>query len=169
MLRLVQAGARAVAPALATGLLLLPTVECLLSPVLAASPSEVLSRSRSSGDLQAGQNVYILGPGDQLSLQILDPGAKDLGGNLEILNDGSASLALLGSVVLEGLTLNQAQAWLTSLYASQMYRPDLILRVVRPRPIQVSLVGEVENPGLYSLTSTEKSSRSRATVIGGRA
>ena len=31
------------------------------------------------------------------------------------------------------------------------------MRVVRPRPIQVSVVGEVESPGLYSLTSSELS------------
>lgn len=103
------------------------------------------------------RDAYVLGPGDQVALTILDPGAKDLGGTFEILNDGSAALALLGSVVLEGLTINQATAWLESLYKQYLLRPSLTLQVVRPRPIQVSIVGEVENPGLYSLTTTELS------------
>jgi polysaccharide export outer membrane protein len=103
------------------------------------------------------QDAYILGPGDQVQLTVLDPGAKELSGTFDILNDGSASFALLGSVVLAGLTLNQAQLWLQSLYTRHLLRPDLNVSVVRPRPLQVSVVGEVENPGLYFLTASEAS------------
>jgi polysaccharide biosynthesis/export protein len=103
------------------------------------------------------QDAYILGPGDQVQLTVLDPGAKELGGTFDILNDGSASLALLGSVVLSGLTLNQAQLWLQSLYSRHLLRPDLNVSVVRPRPLQVSVVGEVVAPGLYFLTANEVS------------
>ena len=92
-----------------------------------------------------------------MELIILDPGAKAIGGSFDILNDGSASLALLGSVVLEGLTLNQATQWLRSLYKPYLVQPDLNLRLIRPRPLQVSILGEVERPGLYSLTSAEVS------------
>lgn len=102
-------------------------------------------------------DAYTLGPGDQLQLTILDPGAKDLGGVFEILNDGSASLALVGNVVMEGLTVNQATLWLQTLYGRYLLRPELNLRVVRARPIQISVVGEVESPGLYSLTTSEVS------------
>lgn len=103
------------------------------------------------------QDAYILGPGDQLQLTLLDPGAKDLGGAFDILNDGSASLALVGNVLLEGLTVTQASRWLESLYKRYLLRPELNLRVLRSRPLQVSVVGEVESPGLYSLTANEVS------------
>jgi polysaccharide export outer membrane protein len=121
-------------------------------PALAAP-----SVQRISVDDPAIQDAYIIGPGDQLELTLLDPGVSNLSGTLQILSDGSASLALLGSVVLEGLTLNQATNWLRTLYGRYLLRPDLNLRVVQSRPIQVSLVGEVENPGLYSLTAGEAS------------
>jgi polysaccharide biosynthesis/export protein len=113
------------------------------------------------------QDAYILGPGDQLQITLLDPSASDLGGGFEILNDGSTSLALVGNVVLEGLTLNQATSWLQSLYGQFLLRPELNLRVVRPRPLQVSVIGEVENPGLYSLTSNEVSQTEVTTSISG--
>ena len=131
----------------------------LLAGVFAAGcPSHAQSDVPSeSSALIAAQNAYIIGPGDQLQLTLLDPGVANLSGSFEILNDGSASLALLGSVVLEGLTVNQATVWLQSLYGRYLLRPDLSLRVIRPRPIQVSLVGEVESPGLYSLTLGESS------------
>jgi len=64
---------------------------------------------------------------------------------------------MLGSVALEGLTVDQATAWLQSLYNQYLLRPALNLRVVSPRPVQVSVVGEVENPGLYSLSLGEGS------------
>jgi polysaccharide export outer membrane protein len=131
----------------------------LMSGARAQSASPMLAP-----DSVVSQNAYILGPGDQLQLTLLDPGVANLSGSFEILNDGSASLALLGSVVLEGLTVNQATSWLQSLYGRYLLRPDLNLRVVRPRPMQVSLVGEVESPGLYSLTNSEVSQTEGAST-----
>lgn len=112
------------------------------------------------------QDAYILGPGDVLQLTLLDPGASQLGGSFEILNDGSASLALVGNVVLDGLTLNQARLWLQSLYQRFLLRPDLNLQVTRPRPMQVSLIGEVERPGLYTLTASEASLTGAGALSG---
>ncbi|MFZ0406662.1 MAG: SLBB domain-containing protein [Cyanobium sp.] len=98
-------------------------------------------------------DLYVLGPGDQLLLNFLDPAAKEVGGPVEILPDGTSTLALLGSVQLTGLTLGQASRWLTSLYSKQLVRPQLFLSLTRPRPVQVSVLGEVARPGLYPLTS----------------
>jgi polysaccharide export outer membrane protein len=126
-------------------------------------PPSFAFEARSNPEAQAGGEVttstdaYILGPGDRVQLEMIDPVMKDLGGTFEILNDGSAGLALLGSVVLQGLTLNQATQWLTRLYGGYLRRPDLNLRVERSRPIQVSVVGEVQSPGPYTLTSSEVS------------
>ncbi len=104
------------------------------------------------------RDAYILGPGDRLELTFLSASYKELGGTFDLLNDGSTSLPSLGSVVLEGLTVQQANRWLQSLYARTLRRPYLNLRVVNPRPLQVSVVGEVENPGLYSLSAQGESS-----------
>ena len=98
-------------------------------------------------------DTYLLGPGDQLELKLFD--APELSGNLDLLNDGTVSLPLIGSVRLTGLSLSQASQWVNSLYRKQVLRPELQLRLVKPRPIRVALVGEVEHPGLYSLTTSE--------------
>jgi polysaccharide export outer membrane protein len=134
----------------------LPLALALLCP----AELPVIAQGRSSSATEealASQNAYILGPGDQVQLIFFDPGAKDFGGTFEILNDGSASLALLGDVFLEGLTVGNASRWLRSIYKRYLRRPDLNLRVIRARPLQVSVVGEVESPGLYSLTGSEVS------------
>ncbi len=107
-----------------------------------------------SADQEALQgDVYIIGPGDVLDLKLFD--APELSGPLEVLNDGSVALPLVGIVVISGLTLQQASNWARQLLADQLLRPELQLQVVRPRPIRVSVVGAVERPGLYSLTTTE--------------
>ena len=65
------------------------------------------------------------------------------------MNDGTIPLPLIGSVRVSGITLQQATFWIKELMGQQLLKPDLQLRVVKPRPIQVALVGEVERPGLY--------------------
>jgi len=100
---------------------------------------------------QVYADLYVLGPGDGLQLTFLDPAAKEIGGPFGILPDGTSSLPLLGSVQLTGLTIGQASRWLTSLYGKQLNRPQLFLTLITPRPVKVSIIGEVEKPGLYPL------------------
>ncbi len=97
------------------------------------------------------QNPYILGVGDRLEIKLFD--APELSGEVDVLNDGTASLPLIGNVSVEGITLQQAELWFTALYRQHLQRPDLQLQVVQPRPLRVSMVGEVERPGLYTLDS----------------
>ena len=117
--------------------------------VAASNPPAMGSGKMSIRDMYA--DLYVLGPGDGLQLSFLDPAAKDVGGPFGILPDGTSSLPLLGSVQLTGLTLGQAGRWLTSLYSKQLKRPQLYITLVNPRPVKVSIIGEVEKPGLYPL------------------
>jgi polysaccharide export outer membrane protein len=126
-------------------------------PVLGApavtTPNPQVPARTASTAVSLHDDAYLLGPGDQLDLKLFD--APELSGTVDVLNDGTASLPLVGSVRLTGLSLNQATLWITSLYRRQLLRPQLVLKVVKPRPIRVALVGEVERPGLYSLTTSE--------------
>jgi polysaccharide export outer membrane protein len=109
------------------------------------------------------EDAYIIGPGDVLELKLFD--AAELSGTLEVLNDGTVPLPLVGSVRVVGLTLQQATFWFRTLMGQQLLRPDLQLRVVQPRPIRVALVGEVERPGLYSLTTSESTQTEGGPVV----
>lgn len=142
--------------------------------LIQASTAAGIARPSATGNTGAAApaptiqtDAYLIGPGDVLELKLFD--APELSGNLEVLNDGTASVPLVGNVLVTGLTLSQASFWLTSLYRKQLLRPDLLLRVVRPRPIRVALVGEVERPGLYSMTTSEttQTEGGPATTISG--
>lgn len=127
-------------------------------------PAQASAQRVTKAPVSAANTAYLIGPGDLLELVVLDPSARELGGQVEVLNDGSISLPLLGSVVVQGLSIAQASRWLSQQYRRHLLRPELTLRVVRPRPIQVSVVGEVESPGLYSLTSSEVANLNGAPV-----
>ena len=120
-----------------------------------------------AGTPAQASDQYILGAGDALDLQLHD--ARSYSGSLDVLSDGTAALPLVGTVMLEGLTLPQATSYLTQLYGRQLRRPELTLRLVRPRPVRVSLVGEVTTPGLYSMAPGNSASSADASRTVGTA
>ena len=99
------------------------------------------------------EDNYILGPGDQLRLNIFD--FPEYSGIYEIISDGTLNIPLLGVVKVNFLTLNQASEKIENLYKEVLLRPSLFLNLERPRPVKVSIIGEIERPGLYSLTQQE--------------
>ena len=119
---------------------------------VAALPVGAMPKDQSVSTLQ--EDAYIIGPGDVLDLKFFD--SEDLSGSLQVMNDGSVPLPLVGSVRLSGLTLQQATLRVQQLMGKELLRPDLQLKVIEPRPIRVALVGQVERPGIYSLTSSER-------------
>ena len=93
----------------------------LVAPALALEdrlgPAPTVPSSNDS--LQA--DLYIIGPGDLLELKLFD--APELS-EVNVLNDGSVSLPLVGCVVISGLTLQQVSAWMRQLLADQLLRPE---------------------------------------------
>lgn len=141
------------------------------SPLAAAAQTLAPTRQASSQPAFLQDDQYILGPGDQLNMRFLTSGSGGendlLSGPLTILPDGTASLPLVGSARLSDLTLSQATLWLQALYKSQLLRPELQLSLIQPRPLRVSVLGEVERPGIYTLTNQEASGTEARVVITG--
>lgn len=123
------------------------------APVAVAAQEFRLASSAVSRAATLQEDAYIVGPGDVLDLRLFD--APELSGQLEVLSDGTVPLPLIGSVRVSGLTLQQATGWFQELLSKQLIRPQLQLVVSKPRPIRVALVGEVERPGIYSLSLNE--------------
>lgn len=100
-------------------------------------------------------DIYILGPGDSLSIVFL--GAEELSSTYKILSDGNIQLPLVGTQSITGLTLNEAKTKLVELFSNELIKPEINLSLLSMRPIKVSLIGEVNRPGIYSLTEGESS------------
>ena len=78
---------------------------CVVSPILhraglaaavsqrsaAIPPSQAASAKPQVSPVETGLDAYILGPGDALRITFVSSAYKDLGGDLELLNDGNYS------------------------------------------------------------------------------
>ena len=70
---------------------------------------------------------------------------------VEVLSDGTINLPRLGTVSVWGLTLEQAKQLITDGYAEILRSPLVYLNLISPRPIKVSVTGQVERPGVFSM------------------
>ena len=92
---------------------------------------------------------YRLAPGDQLLMSVFK--IEGYEAKVEVLSDGTINLPRLGTVLVWGLTLEEARQKITKGYGQILRRPIVYLDLARQRPIRVTVTGEVERPGVYTL------------------
>ncbi len=98
---------------------------------------------------------YILGPGDKLYIKFF--GAPDFSGDVDILNDGTISVPIIGDVYIQGLTKKMAEEKIEELIKETLIVNNIQLKVKKSRKIKIAIIGEVINPGVYSLSEEEYS------------
>lgn len=96
---------------------------------------------------------YKLGPGDSISIKLIKIEGFD--NKLTVLPDGTINLARIGSVYISGMTLTEATNKITNKYKSILKYPVVYLNLEKARPIKISVLGEVQRPGIYSLSQSE--------------
>ena len=92
---------------------------------------------------------YILGPGDIVNINFLE--VKEFSSDYPIMSDGTLSLPIIGLVNSSNLTIEKLTNKLKILYSKELIRPELFITIKKARPINVSLIGEINRPGLYKL------------------
>ena len=94
------------------------------------------------------KDFYLLGAGDTLSIEF--QGLENLfPTSFKIDHDGNIFLPRLKKVYVEGLTVSELTALLTSEYEKYIINPDLIINVLEYRNVGVYVLGEVVEPGYY--------------------
>ena len=111
-----------------------------------ALPTQTLSES---GNSIVGE-TYILGVGDYLRVDVFN--IPDYSGEFRVLSGGYLNIPIVGSVAVEGLSVQQAAAQIETSLQSYVQRPVVTLSVLETRPIQVAIAGEVHRPGAYRLS-----------------
>lgn len=104
---------------------------------------------RAAAQTAAGPVRYRLGPGDRLKMSVFKMDGYEV--IAEVMSDGSLNLPRLGSVSVWGLTMDEARTRITRGYATILRRPIVNLDLLQARPVRVSVSGEVQRPGLYSI------------------
>ena len=133
------------ASVLAGGLVMMPIATGVITGV---APS-VAAAQRSSAADDSDPYRYSLAPGDKLNMRVFKMEGYEA--SVEVLSDGTINLPRLGTVDVWGLTLEEAKQLITDGYARILRRPLVYLDLVEPRPIKVTVTGEVERPGVFTL------------------
>jgi protein involved in polysaccharide export with SLBB domain len=108
------------------------------------------SKATSSFDLPVGPD-YILGPGDSINI--------DLWGGLSqrftrtVDREGRVVLPEAGPVVLAGLSLERAQKLIEEALAVQFKNARVEVSVARLKTVRIYVVGDVQRPGAYDVSS----------------
>lgn len=93
---------------------------------------------------------YLLGVGDVIKVDVLS--SEELSGVYTILPDNTITLPLIGSIDLSYLSIDSATKKIEKFYEPELIRSEVLLTIISPRSITVSLLGEVERPGLYNFS-----------------
>lgn len=93
--------------------------------------------------------TYRLGPGDGIAVEVQRFSDLNFQATLDL--QGNVTVPLAGTVNLTGLTPEQAQDRLYTLYDQYVVEPQISLTLTAQRPVEVTIVGAVPRPGVYPL------------------
>ena len=112
-------------------------------PALMPSPASLVT-SGPRGE------QFILGPDDVISLQVANHPEMSAD-SLTLSSTGRVALPVLGPLTIKGKTLEGARVAIAAAYKSQLRDPKVSITLVRARPRQATVLGDVGKPGAIDL------------------
>lgn len=94
---------------------------------------------------------YVLGPGDQVIVDIYGASQKTL--QLTVSPEGEITVPGYGPIYVQGLSVASAQAKIRSTVGARYSSSNLKVSLGNTRTIMVNIMGEVSSPGTYHLSA----------------
>jgi protein involved in polysaccharide export with SLBB domain len=94
---------------------------------------------------------YVLGPGDELSVNLWGGISQTLTRTID--REGRVMLPESGELQVAGLTLEKAQDAVSGALQPQFHNAHVSVTVARLRTIRIYVVGDVQRPGAYDISS----------------
>jgi len=136
-------------------------------PVSAASSASA-ERSAPIGTLASLGADYRLGPNDLMDIEVF--GVPDLKRTVRVNSSGQVSLAMVGNVLLAGLSAQQAETVIANKYAEKYLQSPQVSVFIREFTTQrITIEGAVAKPGIYPVTGQVTLLRALALAGGGAA
>lgn len=130
-------------------------------PIDAAVPTTIGQAAAAQSAAPTNVSGYVLGPEDRITVQIF--AAKDIPDKpIQVQNDGTVTLPMIGQVHAGGLTVEEFQNTLVTAYKKYFKEPEVIVQVNEFRSQPVSVAGNVTRPGVVQL----RGNRNLMEVIG---
>ncbi len=118
----------------------------------------------------APQDDYILGPDDilEITLHGLYPGAEVRPIRAQVMASGKIHLPLVGPIHVGGMNLMEAHVTINEAYADGFIKePRTNIYLVQKATTNVLVLGEVNEPGMYSLSKYENDVAHALAAAGG--
>ena len=109
-----------------------------------------LGTKQMSVDIPIGPD-YILGVGDGLIVNLWGGVSQSFSRTID--REGKISLPEAGTIVVAGLSLERAQALIQSALSQQFRDAKVAVTIARLRTVRVYVVGDVQRPGAYDISS----------------
>ena len=94
---------------------------------------------------------YVLGPGDQLVVQLFGTENETL--SLAVSRTGEVNFPRLGPITVAGLTYGDARTLILRRISEQLVGVDAVLSMGNLRAINIFIAGEISTPGAYSVSA----------------
>ena len=134
-------------------------------PLSAASSA---GAGRAIGTLASLGADYRLGPNDLMDVEVF--GVPDLKRTVRVNSSGQVSLALVGNVLLAGLSAQQAETAIADKYAEKfLQNPQVSVFIKEFTTQRITIEGAVARPGIYPVTGQVSLLRALALAGGGAA
>jgi polysaccharide biosynthesis/export protein len=98
---------------------------------------------------QPDAGPYLISPGDTLGIRVYNQDA--ISGNIKVRSDGMITMPFLNDVQAAGVTPVQLAKLLQTKLTEYLVNPVVTVSLQEARPLEVSVIGEVQKPGLYRL------------------
>ncbi len=138
-------------PIMAIGGLPSSSIAAPNKPGKAQSPAKIIN-SQVPTPQGTFADSYTLGPGDRLRVDIFN--VPEYSGEFYVLADGTLNLPVIGSVPVQGGTLQRTSGLLTGYFSRYVKRPIVTISIIAPRPVQFAIAGEVTRAGSYTIPFT---------------
>lgn len=149
-------------------------VDLPLPPVADSVPGVPMSAASSANAGRAISTLaslgadYRLGPNDLMDVEVF--GLPDLKRTVRVNSSGQVSLALVGNVLLAGLSAQQAETTIAEKYAEKyLQSPQVSVFIKEFTTQRITLEGAVARPGIYPVTGQVTLLRALALAGGGAA
>jgi polysaccharide biosynthesis/export protein len=133
------------------GVLLAPAAIAQTAPSYAAQPPSRIPNQPMPYMGGGSDTNYLLGSGDIIKVEFYN--VPEFSGELMVLPNGTVNVTNIGTVNVQGMTLVQAANAITVKARATLKRPITTVNLINPRPIAVSIAGEVNRPGSYNLAA----------------
>jgi polysaccharide biosynthesis/export protein len=120
-------------------------------PTSGATPSQGESAAVSSNNMLSRSSEILIGPGDLLEVSVY--GAPDYTKQVRVGSDGEITLPMAGTLHVQGLTIAKAESLIAKCLSDGGFfnAPSVSVLAKELSTQAISVLGEVQKPGLYPL------------------